>query len=89
MQHIISSMESADFSTRKMAIDLVLTISKVHPVALKLYRKELNNILNELRFDKIKPVRESSIEVLNLFKEIPELFYSEEERLREKDLKEK
>ena len=45
-------------------------------------------MLNELRFDKIKPVRDSTIEVLNLFKDIPELFYSEEERLREQELKE-
>ena len=84
MQHIITCMEnSAEFTTRKMAIDCVLTLTKVHPMCLKPYRKEINNILNELKFDKIKPVRDSSINVLNLFKEIPELYYSEEERLRE------
>ena len=88
MQHIISCMENTEFSTRKMAIDTILTLAKVHPMCLKPYRKEVNNILNELRFDKIKPVRDSSIDVLNLFKEIPELYYSEEERLREEEIKE-
>eukprot|EP00347_Sterkiella_histriomuscorum_P010202 403377213 len=88
MQHIITCMENTEFSTRKMAIDTILTLAKVHPMCLKPYRKEVNNILNELRFDKIKPVRDSSLDVLNLFKEIPELYYSEEERLREEEIKE-
>ncbi|CDW74550.1 microtubule-associated protein spiral2-like [Stylonychia lemnae] len=89
IQHIATSMENSDFSTRKQAIDLVLNIAKISPQSLRPYRKEINTILNQLRFDKIKPVRESTNEVLNLFKEIPELFYGEEERLREQEQKEK
>lgn len=69
--------------TRKMAVDAILTLAKTHSFSLKPYRKEINDILNELRFDKIKPVRDATVDVLNLFKEIPDLYYSEEERLRE------
>ena len=77
------SMENTDFSTRKQAIDLVYNLAKINSQSLRPYRKELNITLGQLKFDKIKPVRESTNEILNLFKDIPELYYGEEERLRE------
>jgi len=83
MQHLFTSMESEDFNTRKMAIDVVYTLASIHPIVLKSHKRELNDILNELRFDKIKPVREACIEALNAFKKIPELEVTEEEKQRE------
>lgn len=66
--------------TRKFAIDVIYTLTQVNSIVLKPYKKELNEILGELRFDKIKPVRESAIDTLNAFKEIPYLHQTEEEK---------
>ena len=87
IQHVVNCLESQEFSTRKTAADCILNLAKACPLALKSYRKEVNQILNQLRFDKIKPVRDAALDVLNLFKEIPDLYYSEEEQLREQQLK--
>ena len=73
MQHLKSSMESLDFTTRKMSVDVIYTIAKIQPIALKANKRDLIEMLNELRFDKIKPVREATIEALNAMKEVAEL----------------
>lgn len=69
-----------DFNTRKMGVDVVYTLSKIHPLTLKPYKKELNDVIGELRFDKIKPVREAAIEALNSFKDNPDLEVTDTER---------
>jgi hypothetical protein len=79
MQHLMNSMQNQDFNTRKMGIDVIFTLAKIHPIALKPYKKEMFDILTELRFDKMKPVREATIEALNAMKEAPELEINEEE----------
>ena len=76
-------MENADFNTRKMAIDVAYTLAKIHPLVLKPYKKELTSLLNELRFDKMKPVRDACLEALKAFKECPDLEVIEEERQKE------
>lgn len=83
MQHLIGCMESADFNTRKMAIDVAYTLAKIHPLVLKPYKKELNALFGELRFDKMKPVRDACLEALKAFKESPDLEVTEDERQNE------
>lgn len=55
-----------------MGIDVIYTLAKLYPPALKPYRNDLIEILNELKFDKMKPVREASNEALAMVKEVPE-----------------
>ena len=43
--------------------------------------------LNELRFDKIKPVRDASLEAINALKEAPELEFNEEMITKQKEEK--
>jgi hypothetical protein len=43
------------------------------PHSLKPYKKDLVDVLNELRFDKIKPVRDSSLDALNSLKDVPDM----------------
>jgi hypothetical protein len=81
-------MENTDFNTRKMAIDVVYTLAKIHPLVLKPYKRELNDVLGELRFDKIKPVRDACLEALKAFKETPDLEVTDEDRQREEQKKE-
>lgn len=88
MQHLITSMENPEFNTRKLAIDVVYTLTKIHPKVLVPYRRELHDLISELRFDKIKPVRDASLEALKAFKETPELEITEEELKKEQQLKE-
>ena len=73
MQHLLTEMQSQDFNTRKMSIDVVSTIAKIVPIALKPYKKTLSEVLNELRFDKIKPVREACLECISAFKDVPDM----------------
>lgn len=87
MQNLITAMEDVEFNTRKLSIDVVYTLAKIHPLVLIPYKKELNDIITELRFDKIKPVRDAAVEALKAFKECPELIVTDEEKQREEQLK--
>lgn len=46
---------------------------------LKPYKKDLSALLGQLRFDKMKPVRDATLECLKAFKESPELDVTEED----------
>lgn len=87
MQHLISSMEDKDFMTRKAAIDSIIAFAKAHPLCLVSYKRELYDILSELKCDKIKPVREASMEALNIFKESTDLAINEEELKKDSQMK--
>ena len=73
MSHLATLAQDKDFAIRKMSIDTIYTITKMHPVTLKPYKKELTDILTDLKFDKMKPVREVATETLNtLLREVPD-----------------
>lgn len=69
-------MQSSDFNSRKMAVDVVFTIAKMMPHVLKESKRDLCQILTDLKFDKMKPVREAAVEALNAFKDVPEPEFS-------------
>jgi len=56
-----------------MSIDVVYTLAKLHPHAMKPYKHNLIEILSELRFDKMKPVRDTCVEALTIVKEVPDI----------------
>jgi hypothetical protein len=59
---VLTCMESSDWNTRKAAIDTAYTFGMVIPEAAKRFAAEFYRILNNLRSDKIKPVREVAVE---------------------------
>jgi hypothetical protein len=68
----VVNASSSDFNTRKMAVDVVYTLAKIVPNSLKPYKLDLADVLNELKFDKMKPVREASSEAMNYLKNVPD-----------------
>jgi hypothetical protein len=60
----------ADWSIRKMAIDVIYTMAAILKNTLSPYKNEILEVLNHSRSDKIKPVREATLEAMSAVKEI-------------------
>ena len=60
-----------DWTVRKMAIDVIYTFAAILKENIAPYKGELVETLGETRTDKIKPVREASLEALQAVKELP------------------
>lgn len=60
-----------DWSVRKMAIDVLYTFAAILKQSMAPFKSEVLEILAETRTDKIKPVREASIEAIQAFRELP------------------
>lgn len=56
-----------------MAIDAIFSLSKTVPTALKPYKDDIIDVLGDLRFDKIRPVRDAAIEAIGAMKEVPDI----------------
>jgi len=57
-------MTMQDWQIRKMAIDVIYTMAAILRDSISAYKNEILEVLNHSRSDKIKPVREASIEAL-------------------------
>ena len=57
---------------RKMAIDVIYTMAAILKDSLRPFKSEILDILNHQRADKIKPVREASLEAIQAVKDIPD-----------------
>lgn len=74
-------MAMNDWSTRKMAIDIIYTLAAVLKDVLVPFKAEILEVLNHSRFDKCKPVREATIEAYHTIKNLggeDETFQEEE-----------
>ena len=69
---LLECMAINEWSMRKMAIDVMYTIAAILRDVIVPYKREILEVLNHCRFDKIKPVREATIEAINVIKEIGE-----------------
>jgi hypothetical protein len=54
-----------------MAIDVVYTIAAILPPTVAPYKDHFIEVLNESRFDKVKPIREATIEAMSAVKDLP------------------
>lgn len=54
-----------------MSIDVIYTMSAILRDALSSYKHEILEVLNHTRSDKIKPVREATLEAIQAVKDIP------------------
>lgn len=67
---LLECMAITEWHTRKIGIDVMYTIAAILGDVITPYSKEILEVLNHWRFDKIKPVREAAIEAINLIKDL-------------------
>lgn len=67
---LLECMAINDWHTRKIGIDVMYTIGAILGDVIAPYTKEILEVLNHCRFDKMKPVREAALEAINLIKDI-------------------
>ena len=59
-----------DWTTKKVAIDAIYSMAAIIKEEIVPFKNEILRSLNHCRFDKIKPVREATLETIKLLKEI-------------------
>jgi hypothetical protein len=57
-------MTMQDWQIRKMAIDVIYTMAAILKESISPFKNDILEVLNHSRSDKIKPVREASIEAI-------------------------
>lgn len=67
---LIGFIGSSDWSTKKVSIDAIYSLSAIVRDEILPFRVDILQVLNHCRFDKIKPVREATLETIKLIKEI-------------------
>ena len=60
-----------EWTIRKLAIDVIYTMAVMIQDVLAPYKKDILDVLNHCRIDKLKPVREAAIEAIQALKLIP------------------
>lgn len=68
---LIECIKNKDLSIRKMAIDTVFAFSQMLPKAIAQYKDQFTEALGESRYDKNKPIRDSTADALNGLRELP------------------
>jgi hypothetical protein len=63
-------MTMADWQIRKMSIDVIYTMAAILREYLSPFKQEILEVLNHSRTDKIKPVREATIEAIQAVREL-------------------
>ena len=54
-----------------MAIDVIYTMAAMLPPSIAPFKDHFLEILNDCRFDKLKPIRDATIEAMSALKELP------------------
>ena len=61
----------SEWTTRKMAVDVIYTMAAILKDVLIPYKKDILDVLTHCKSDKVKPVREATIEAIQAIREIP------------------
>ena len=67
---LLESMSHPDWTTRKMALDVIYTFAAFIPTVLIPYRVDILQVLKHCKIDKLKPVREAALEAITKLNEI-------------------
>jgi len=70
LPYLLECMAMNDWATRKMAIDVIYTLAAILSEVLIPFKAEILEVLNHSRFDKFKPVREATIEAVQIIKNL-------------------
>ncbi|KAJ7525089.1 hypothetical protein O6H91_17G035900 [Diphasiastrum complanatum] len=69
--HLQASLESSDWAIRKAAVDTLARVASERGSAFSLFRSSALGALESCRFDKVKPVRESALTAIEMWKTVP------------------
>ena len=64
-------MTMSEWTVRKMSIDVVYTMAAILKETLSPYKRDILEVLNHCRSDKLKPVREATLEAIEAVRLIP------------------
>ena len=64
LPHLLDCINLNEWTARKMAIDVIYTMAEILKEPLIPYKQELLDVLNTTRTDKLKPVREATLEAI-------------------------
>jgi hypothetical protein len=67
---LIEYIACKEWTTKKVAIDAIYSMAAILKDEILPFRVEILSVLNLCRFDKIKPVREATLETIKLIKEL-------------------
>lgn len=67
---LMNCINNEDFACRKQALDALYTLGAVVPNSVIPFASEILVVLNSMRTVKIKPVRDSAVEAINLYKKL-------------------
>lgn len=67
---ILNCINNEDFNCRKQMMDALYTLGAVVPSAVAPFARDIMNVLNRARTDKVKPVRDAAGEAINLYKKL-------------------
>ena len=67
---LLGYVACADWSTKKVSIDALYSLSAIVKEEVVPFRVEILRVLNHCRFDKVKPVRDATLETIKLLKEL-------------------
>jgi hypothetical protein len=63
--------QSFDWTVRKMSIDVIYTFAAILKEGIGQYKGDILEVLSETRTDKIKPVREATLEAIQAVRDLP------------------
>ena len=61
---LLECLVNADWTVRKMSIDVIYTMAAIVKEAMREYYSEIMEVLQSARSDKNKPVREATLEAI-------------------------
>lgn len=67
---LLGFIGNTEWSTKKVAIDAIYSMTAIIKEEVIPYRLEILQVLIQCKFDKIKPVRDATLETIKLIKEI-------------------
>ena len=79
----------SDFTLRRLSVEALGVFANQHPQTLKPFKKDIAEVLGELKFDKMKPVREAATEALGMLKAVPDSVREEESKAQDASKKAK
>jgi hypothetical protein len=72
LPYLLECIALQDWMARKLAIDAIYSLAAIVKDTLIIFKLEILEVLNHSRFDKVKHVREATLEAITLIKEIPD-----------------
>jgi hypothetical protein len=70
--HFDLTSKKSDFNSKRASIEFIFTLTRLMPGELTLNKALLLSLLGQLKFDRVKPVRDTCIETIRALKDLVE-----------------